>query len=176
MFWVGIRVNRESEKKNQQLIFIFPQTKFRGYIRIALSVCLSVCLSARLCNRVRSISFLCRNIGSFYFTQRLLITWGCVMILTHGHLGKFKVTGRKSAKYVFGQYLFYGESLEVFSSRSMEGKVQNSCTVYIFLMEKYWKFLLHIIIAYDLRVCHDIDTEVQCSCLKMHNSRIGKIL
>lgn len=51
------------------------------------------------------------------------------MILTHGHLGKFKVTGRKSAKYVFGQYLFYGESLEVFSSRSMEVKVQNSCTV-----------------------------------------------
>lgn len=42
-------------------------------------------------------------------------------------------------------------------SMSMEGKVQNSCPVCIFLMEKHWKFLLHAKIANDLRVCHDFD-------------------
>lgn len=41
------------------------------------------------------------------------------------------------------------------SPRSLKGKVQYSCSVHIFLMEKQWNFLLHIKIAYDLRVCHD---------------------
>jgi hypothetical protein len=35
------------------------------------------------------------------------------MTLTQGHLGKGKVTGRKSAKFVFGPYLSNGETLEV---------------------------------------------------------------
>uniref|UniRef100_K1QGI1 Uncharacterized protein n=1 Tax=Magallana gigas TaxID=29159 RepID=K1QGI1_MAGGI len=35
--------------------------------------------------------------------------------------------------------------------------MQNSCPVHIFLMGKHWKFLLHTKIAYDLRVCHDLD-------------------
>lgn len=36
-------------------------------------------------------------------------------------------------------------------------KVHYLCLVYTLLMEKHWTFLLHIKIAYDLRVCHDFD-------------------
>uniref|UniRef100_K1Q234 Uncharacterized protein n=1 Tax=Magallana gigas TaxID=29159 RepID=K1Q234_MAGGI len=54
----------------------------------------------------------------------------CVMTLAQDHLDKANVTGRK---------------------------VQTSCLVHIFLMDKYWKFLIHIKIAYNLRVCHDLD-------------------
>lgn len=43
------------------------------------------------------------------FTQRFLFTRQCVMTLTHD-LGKFKVIGRKSAKFVSGPYLSYGET------------------------------------------------------------------
>lgn len=50
------------------------------------------------------------------------------MILSQGHLGKFKVTGRKSSKFM---------------------------PIHIFLIEKYWKFLLHIKIAYGMRMCPD---------------------
>eukprot|EP00105_Crassostrea_gigas_P038152 XP_019922300.1 PREDICTED: CD109 antigen-like [Crassostrea gigas] len=93
--------------------------------------------------RVWSISFLWRIIECSYFTQILLMTLGCVMILTQGHFGKAKVTGRKE---------------------------QNSCPVHIFLMDKYWKFLIHIKIAYNLSMCHDIDPrsieQVQGHCLK----------
>lgn len=38
---------------------------------------------------------------------------------------------------------------------SLEGKVQYSCPVPIFLIELYWKFLVHTKIAYELRVFHD---------------------
>lgn len=43
---------------------------------------------------VWSSSFLRRNIES-YFKQRLLMTWGWVVILTQGHLCNFKVTEKK---------------------------------------------------------------------------------
>lgn len=35
------------------------------------------------------------------------------MIFTQGHLGKFKVTGRKSVKFVPVLYPTYGETLDV---------------------------------------------------------------
>lgn len=74
---------------------------------------------------VRSISFLWRNIGLSYFTLKLHMTWGYVLILNQVHLDK---------------------------SRSLEGEVQNLCPIFIFLIEKYWKFLLHTMIAFNLRV------------------------
>ena len=43
------------------------------------------------------------------------------------------------------------------STLSVRLSLQNSSPVHIFLMEKHWKFLLHTKIAYDLRVCHDLD-------------------
>lgn len=49
---------------------------------------------------------------------------------------------------------------------SSEGKVLNSCSVFIMLMEKNWKFLQPIMISYDLNVCRDLDSrsfrQVQC--------------
>lgn len=95
-----------------------------------MSVCppdhLSVCPADRLCNRV----LLWRNIGSSYFKQRLLLT--------------------------FGVSLFWFMVIRT-SSRSLKEKVQNLCFVHIFLMKKYWKFLFHTKVANDLRVCHDFD-------------------
>lgn len=84
-------------------------------------------------------------------------------------MGKFKVSGWKSAKLVFGVCLSYGETFEVhishktaydlkvckdFGSKSF-GQVKghwakNSCPVHNFLMENPLKFLLHTKIAYDL--------------------------
>lgn len=76
----------------------------------------------------------------------------------HGH-------GSKSALFVSGLYLSYGEKLEIStshkhkdvpwfwtkvihaSSRSMEVKVHNSCLLYTFLMGTHCKFLLHTKIA-----------------------------
>lgn len=147
--------------------------------------CPSICLSVRLCNQVLSKSFSWRNIGRSYFTQRFLITWGCVMILTH-HLGKFKVTGTKSLEQICiwsTINLSYGESLTVFtlhndclwpwgvswfwlkviwvSLRSPHLKeFHNLCLVYTFLMVKHWVFLLHIKIAYDLRVSLTVTNSV----------------
>ena len=88
------------------------------------------------------------------------------MTLTQGHSCKVKVTGRNNIKFVSGPYLSYGEILEVLTShkdclwpkgvswpwnkviwarsRSLTEKVQNLCPVHIFLMEKHWKFLIHI--------------------------------
>lgn len=64
--------------KSHQRWSLFPSTshyytpaKVWGYIGITLTVRPSVCL----CNRVRSISLVRRNIGSSNFTQRLLMTW-----------------------------------------------------------------------------------------------------
>lgn len=79
-----------------------------GYIGITLSIRSSVCLW----NRVRSTSFLWWNRGSSYFTQSLLMTWRFVMILTKGHSGKFKATENKSAIFLSGPYLSFGETLE----------------------------------------------------------------
>lgn len=47
--------------------------------------------------RVRSISSIWRSIGCSYFTRMKLMTRGFVMILSQGHLGRFKVIGRKSS-------------------------------------------------------------------------------
>lgn len=78
---------------------------------------------------------------------------------------KSKVTVRKSAKIVYSLYHFYGKALEVLNtnityhlmvcndfdtwskaiwahSTSLEKKVQNWCSVFIFVLEKYWKFLI----------------------------------
>lgn len=62
-----------------------PDQSKKGYKGITLSVRPPACL----CNCVRSKSFLWRNIKSFYFTKRLFMTKGCVMILTPGHFSKF---------------------------------------------------------------------------------------
>lgn len=51
-------------------IFIPPANKVCGIYRNHLA-CMSVCL----CSGVWSKSFLWRNSGSFYFKQRLLMTW-----------------------------------------------------------------------------------------------------
>lgn len=66
---------------------LYPPPTHYKLIGITFSVC--------LCNHDRSMSFLWRNIESFYFTQRLLMPCGCVMFLTHCHLGKVKVIERK---------------------------------------------------------------------------------
>lgn len=47
--------------------------------------------------------FLGRILESVYFKQRLLMTLVCVMILTQGHLRKFKLIGKKT--YII--YVFY---------------------------------------------------------------------
>lgn len=74
------------------------------------------------------------NIGSYYltiyFTQRLFMTWGCILILTQGYSVRFKVTQR----------------------------MQNSCPVHIiFPLEKHWKFILKTNIAYDPWVCYGVN-------------------
>lgn len=83
-------------------ISIPPETKFRGYRGITLSI--------YLCNRVRSISFWRWKIGSSDFTQRLLTTRRYAIILKQGHLSKFKVAGRKSAKFVSFLWRNFGSS------------------------------------------------------------------
>lgn len=52
-----------------------------------------------------------RNIWKSYFTQSLIKTRGCFIILNQSHLDKF--TRRKSAKLVSNPYFSYGETLEV---------------------------------------------------------------
>lgn len=67
---------------------------------------------------VRSISFLKRNIGSCYYTKKLLMTWRFVLTMIKGHFGKVKVIGRRSAKFVSGSYLSYGETMEILTSHT----------------------------------------------------------
>lgn len=74
-----------------------------------------------------SIFFLWKKIESSCCTQRVLMTWGCVMSLCN-----LKVTGRKST-------------------------VRNLCLLYTFLMQAQWKFLFHALIVYDLRMLNDFD-------------------
>lgn len=99
------------------------------------SVCPSVCAM---------VFILRRNMGSFYFTQWLLMTKWCVMILTQGHICgqvkshwkrmchdfdwrvcKFNVTGRERANFKSGSYLSYGETLEVFISHKYCLQLEN---------------------------------------------------
>lgn len=63
---------------------------------------------------------------------------GLVMILMQGYLDKFKVSGRKSAKFVSGPFLY----------------------------EKYLEFLFHIMIAFDLGACREprVIVQVQGYC------------
>lgn len=72
------------------------------------------------------------------------------MILIKGHLSKFKVTRRKSAK-IWIQSIFF--------------------------IEKHWKFSLYKKIAYDLGGCHDLGSssrlmegKVQTLCLVYNDS------
>lgn len=58
---------------------------------------------------------------SSYFTRRLLMTWGYAMTFIQGNLGKVKVTGKNSAKFASGLYLFYWEIFEVLTLRNDEG-------------------------------------------------------
>lgn len=57
------------------------------------------------------------------------------MILTHGHLGKFKVTGRKSAKYMFGQYLF----MENHWKFLVQGQWKEKCKIRVQSISFLWK-------------------------------------
>lgn len=86
-----------------------------GKCKFVFGLCPSFPLSVRLCKCVRTISFLRRKTESFYLPQRLLMTWGCVMILNQGHLSQFKVTRRKSAKFVSFLYLSHWETLTFFT-------------------------------------------------------------
>lgn len=88
----------------QQTHTNIPQRKYEVYEGITLSIC--------QWNHVCSISFIWRNIRSSYFTQKLLITCGFVMISTKVILGKLKVTGRKTEKLVFCPYLYLSKTLE----------------------------------------------------------------
>lgn len=84
---------------DQQFLLYFPQTKL-----VRLFVCL--CKS-----RVRSISFLWRKIESFYFTQRLLMIWVCVMAFNQVQFSKVKDIVRK---FVPGPYLLMKKHLKFF--------------------------------------------------------------
>lgn len=131
--------------------------KVKGFKVITLSVHLSV----QLCP---VIFLLCRKL-------EVLTSW--FMILTQCYLGKFNVTGRKSAKFVSNLYLFYGEKwifflhtktviwrcviiltmVKLASSMSLEGKLY-TWLVLIFL----WKIMRLSYFTknvYDSRVCHD---------------------
>lgn len=43
----------------------------------------------------------------------------CFMILTKGQLSKFKVTERKSAKYVSGPYISQNEALKILTAQRL---------------------------------------------------------
>lgn len=119
---------------------------------------------------VWSISSLWRNIGSCNSIQKLLMTRGWYWLKVIRAWSR-SPTGKK-AKLLFGPYYSCGDILEVVISHKCclwlypssfgqgQGhwqKVQNSCPLYIFLMEKHWKFLIYRKIAYDLRVSHNLD-------------------
>lgn len=67
--------------------------------------------------------------------------------------------------------LSYGHLSKLMSS---EGKVFNSCLVYIMLMEKHLKFLQLTIIAYDLKACRDLDSR-SIWRVKCHWKKHGKL-
>lgn len=113
------------------------------------------------------------------------------MILTKGHSGKFKATENKSAIFLSGPYLSFGETLEAHTkdkyyvcpvgvsriqpkivwaiSLEVHRKEKYKINVrFISFSEKHSKFFIDIQIAYDLRVCYEFDTEsfvqVHCHC------------
>lgn len=136
----------------ENTLFITKQNMYQWEnLSISLSVHPSVRLSVRLpVQSCRSISFLLRDSGISYITQRLLIP--CWYVI-------------KWPKVFWA------------GSRSLEGKVQSLCLDYISLIKKHWTFLLHIKIAYDVRSCHEVDPgSVQGHCLKTHKSYIGHIM
>lgn len=59
---------------------------------------------------------------SLFHTNNVNDLMGAI-ILTQGHLGNFKVTGKKSTKLVFGPYLSYGERLNVFTLHTVSKKI-----------------------------------------------------
>ena len=107
-----------------------------------------------------SLIFICRNNKIYYFTQRFLMTRGCVMIFF----------------FYKGETWFWPKVICA-SSRSLEGKLYDFCLVFIFNMEK-GKFLLHKKIAYE-RVCHDLGprsfVQVEGHSKKLHSSCLGHI-
>lgn len=100
MIFFCFRINCVSK-----LNIYIPKTKFGGIKELP-------CLFVRTSVWAKFVSGLYLSYGKPYFTQRLLINWGCVMTLTKGQ--SVKVTGRKSEIFVPGPYL----------------------------MVKHWKFLL----------------------------------
>lgn len=70
-------------------------------LSVSPSVRLFVGLSV-FSNIAWSVSLPLRNNYIFYILQWFVITNGCVMIVNQGHLGKSKVPGIKSAKFVSG--------------------------------------------------------------------------
>lgn len=114
------------------IFFIFmeiipPQTKFLGHLGIPLSVRLSVQFCHGKVQNSCPIHIFILAVLSF--PQRLLtcMTLGRVIILSLGHLNKFKVTGMKNT---------------------------NLCLFYTFLIEYDCFILHHKKIAYDL--CHEM--------------------
>lgn len=128
-----------------------------------------------------SVSLPLRNNYIFYILQWFVITNGCVMIVNQGHLGKSKVPGIKSAKFVSGlsfsnkeafkvrtlhKYYFSHECvsrvwpkvvLKILMALNKKKKTAKMCLVHVVHMEKDWKFLLDSKIAYYMQVCHDFD-------------------
>lgn len=86
----------------------YTPTIYRTHL-VRLSVPLS-----KIC--VWSVSY----IGSFYFTQTLLMIWGC--------------------------FIFKPKIIWV-GSKTRKGNVHDLCPVKVFLMEKYWNSLLHTMIV-----------------------------
>lgn len=58
--------------------------------------------------------------------------------------------------------------------------MRNSCPAYIFLLKRNWKIFFRSIIAYDIRVGHNLDLrsfwQVQCHCLKILNSYMCRVV
>lgn len=141
-------------------IIITPASKAWLYIRVILSVFPSICPPD--CTIV-SISFLSKwIIRSFYCPPWLLKTWGCVIVLTQGHLGKVQrhweeeCTMRVRTIYLLSvnnefpishNDCFYPVSLSgpliLWTSLRSQGiKLHISDPVFTMFKEKHWKVLL----------------------------------
>lgn len=94
-----------------QRFYCSPNKRSLGYIGIALSVTPSVRPSVRL--SMQNSFSVCRFLID---KHRNAYDLRGVMTLNQRQLGKIKVPGRKSAKFVSILYLFYGETLEVLTS------------------------------------------------------------
>lgn len=148
-------------------------------LSVSPSVRLFVGLSV-FSNIAWSVSLPLRNNYIFYILQWFVISNGCVMIVNQGHLGKSKVPGMKSAKFVSGlsfsneetfkvrtlhEYYFSHECvsrvwpkvvlkiLMALNKKKTRKNVPGPCRSY----EEDWTFLLESKIAYYMQVCHDFD-------------------